>query len=277
LLDNLVSDLRAEVVDHLSNAVGVTDSEHFPNLSHINRGHWVRMEDVVAVVADLKASTRLGMNRYVNTTLRLYQAATGCGVKMAARFDPAFIDIQGDGFFCLFHGEMAHERAAAAAMALAFFSKEVLEPSIRDHLGPGCPPTGLKVGVAMGRLAVGSVGVRASAELVWPGKPVNWAFKCSGAAGRHQVVVTENVFDQIVWPNEFLKRPCYLSGHFHGNWPSGELWRPIGVKALPGVRCYERQEPWCPEVADRFCTALLAGHSQQSTSGWQRFRYSMGL
>jgi class 3 adenylate cyclase len=141
-------------------------------------------------VADLKSSTKLGTGRHINTTVRLYQAATGGGVEVATRFGPEFTDIQGDGFFSLFHGQDAYARAIAAAMSLAYFSKEVLEPRITQFLGEDCPATGLKVGIVAGRLAGGPVGVHGATELVWPGKPVNWAFKCSGAADRHQIVVT---------------------------------------------------------------------------------------
>ena len=75
----------------------------------------------------------------MNTTVRLYEAATGGGVTVASAFGPVFTDIQGDGFFSLFHGEDAYRRAMGAAMSLAYFSKEVLEPAIVKFLGEGCP------------------------------------------------------------------------------------------------------------------------------------------
>lgn len=278
IIDGLMRDLEGEVTRHLRTAVTVEDVDDFPDLDELHSGgKWTRLHDVVAVVADLKGSTRLGMGRYVNTTVRLYRAATGGGVKVACLFDPAFTDIQGDGFFSLFHGDDAYERAMAAAMSLAYFSKEVLEPAIRKFAGEDCPRTGLKVGVAAGRLAVGRVGIRGTSELIWPGKPVNWAFKCSGAADAHQVIVTERVFNNVIRSNEYLLRPCYVNGHWHGNWPSGEQWAPISVAALPKVSCFVRKVPWCPEVADQFCQALLEGEIRQSASGLQRFRYSLGL
>lgn len=277
-IEDLMRDLEGKVAEQLGKSPTVKDVDGFPDLSQLGPGRkWARMQDVVAVVADMKGSTRLSLGRYVNTTVRLYEAATGGGVKVASNFSPAFTDIQGDGFFSLFHGEDAYRRAMAAAMSLAYFSKEVLEPAIGKFLGDGCPATGLKVGVAAGRLAVGRVGVRGASEPIWPGKPVNWAFKCSGTADMHQVIVTERVFDRVIRANEFLLRPCYLSGHWHGNWPSGELWRSVAVSALPGVRCFVRRVPWCPEVADDFCRAVLEGETAQSATGWQRLRYSMGL
>ena len=158
-------------------------------------------------------------------------------------------------------------------MSLAYFSKQIIEPKIVKFTGSDRAMTGLKVGVAAGRLAVGRVGIRGLNELVWPGKPVNWAFKCSGAADRHQVIVTERVYNRIVEPNEFILRPCYLPHHGHGF----RMWTSVPVPALPGVRCFGRKIPWCPEVADRFCEAVLSGETQQPVGEWDRLRYYTGL
>ena len=276
IIDRLMRDLEGEVTRQLQMPVTVKDVDDFPDLDELRPGgQWTRLEDVVAVVADLKGSTRLGMGRYVNTTVRLYRAATGGGVKVVSRFAPSFTDIQGDGFFSLFHGDDAYQRGMAAAMSLAYFSNEVLEPAIEKFAGEDCPRTGLKVGVAAGRLAVGRVGVRGTSELIWPGKPVNWAFKCSGAADAHQVIVTERVFDTVIRSNEYLLRPCYVNGHWHGNWPTGEQWTSVSVASLPRVDCFVRKIPWCSEVADQFCQALLDGKTRQPTGDWRRFLYSI--
>jgi class 3 adenylate cyclase len=277
-MENLMSKLDGQVRAALSTSVTVRDVKSFPEADDVRSGKtWYRMTDVVAVVADLKNSTRLGTGRYINTTARVYKAATGGGVEVATRFGPEFTDIQGDGFFSLFHGGDAYARAMAAAMSLAYFSKEVLEPQIAQFLGDGCPATGLKVGVAAGRLAVGLVGTRDSGELVWPGKPVNWAFKCSGAADRHQVVVTERVYQRAILPSEYLLRQCYVIGHHHGNWRAGSMWAPVKVAALPEVACYVRKVPWCPEVIDDSCNALLDGRAKHPATDLQRLRHFVGI
>src|SRR5262249_6876304 len=113
--------------------------------------------------------------------------------------------------------------------------------------------------------------------LVWPGKPVNWAFKCSGAADAHQVIVTRRVFDQVIRDNEFLLRPCYHSGHWRWSWPSTGLWSFLEVKTLPDVQCFVRKDPWCPGAADEFCEALLEGETEQTAGDLRRFLYTLGL
>lgn len=274
----LMASLDRQVKTTLSTPAKVQDVECFPSCDKARSSKaWKRMTEVVAVVADLKSSTKLGTGRHINTTVRLYEAATGGGVEVTESFGPDFTDIQGDGFFSLFHGEDAYARAMAAAMSLAYFSNEVLEPRITHFLGRDCPKTGLKIGVAAGRLAVGPVGVRGATELVWPGKPVNWAFKCSGAADRHQVVVTERVYQRAVLPSEYLLRQCYVIGHQHSNWQAGSMWASIGVPALRGVRCFVRKIPWCPDVVDVSCNAVLNGETRHPATDLQRFRHFIGV
>jgi class 3 adenylate cyclase len=274
---NLMSQMDRQIETTLKTPITVRDVKSFPDNDDVRSGKtWYRMADVVAVVADLKSSTRLGTGRYINTTVRIYKAATGGGVEVATRFSPEFTDIQGDGFFSVFYGEDAYARAITAAMSLAYFSKEILEPQISQFLGEDCPATGLKIGVAAGRLSVGPVGTRGATELVWPGKPVNWAFKCSGAADRHQVVVTERVYQRIVMPNEYLLRQCYVIGHHHGNWRAGSMWSPLRVSALHEVPCFVRKVPWCPEVVDPSCNAVLEGKTKQAATELQRFRHFVG-
>jgi class 3 adenylate cyclase len=271
-MKGLASSVRAE----LSTPATVHDVEVFPDVTSLRHDKrvWQRFSDAVVVVADLKNSTRLGMGKNVNSSVRLYRAATGAGVQLVTEFDPAFVDIQGDGFFAIFHGLDAYRRGIASAMSLAVFSESVLEPQVREFMGVGCPPTGLKTGVAAGRLAVNKIGVRGAAELVWAGKPVNRAFKCSGSADRHQIVVTRQVYDRVVSKNDYLTQPCFIPGHSDGGYLGG-LWAPTQVRALPGIPCMVRTKPWCEEVAEDCCTAVLRGETRRDVPFVRRFLYSI--
>jgi class 3 adenylate cyclase len=66
---------------------------------------WIKIPDVVAVVADLRNSTQLGTDRWAASTASIYQAATGGVVEVLNQFQADFIQIQGDGAFGLFWGD----------------------------------------------------------------------------------------------------------------------------------------------------------------------------
>lgn len=72
---------------------------------------WHKLDNAIAVVADLKNSTRLGINRHAASTANIYQTSTDNVVKIFKNFGADFIAIQGDGAFALFWGYLAYERA----------------------------------------------------------------------------------------------------------------------------------------------------------------------
>lgn len=241
----------------LANKADVVDVDHIPSLDEmfVDKRTWLRIRPVVAVAADLKNSTALSTkDKYVNTSARLYEAATGSGVKMLSKFEPGFMDIQGDGMFALFHGELAFERAFCAAVTVKTFSARHLAPMIEELFSETFPDTGFKVGMASGTLAVKKVGVRGTNEPVWVGKPVNWAWKCAEKADAHELVATSAVYQKLE-QNDYIAWSCGC--------PSGvptSLWGDTEVEKL-GKHAQSKLllSNWCPTHGDDFCQAILDG------------------
>src|SRR5688572_1708349 len=95
--------------------VEIVECEDFPAEDdiYVDARKWLRIDDVVAVAGDLTNSTKLSLTKHTNTSARIYEAATGGAMRVVTRpeFAPNFVDIQGDGFFALFHGDNRYERA----------------------------------------------------------------------------------------------------------------------------------------------------------------------
>jgi hypothetical protein len=255
-INSELADIDERVRDDLKTAVEVEDIDHIPSLDemYVERRKWLRIKSVFAVSADLKHSTSLNFGKYVNTSARLYEAATGSAVRILSRFQPGFLDIQGDGMFALFHGDLALERALCAAISVKTFSERHLVPAIEGLFAESFPNTGYKLGMASGILAVKKVGVRGTNEPVWAGKPVNWATKCAQRADRHQLVVTGAVFDKLA-ENDYMRYSC---GCPDGT-PS-DLWSDIEVEKLgKHSTCSLLKSSWCQTHGDEFCQAILDG------------------
>src|SRR4051794_22641163 len=206
--ERATKDLRADV--------DVRDADSFPDNDDVHTGRiWLRIRDVVAVVADLKNSTALNFKKHPKTSTKLYEAVTRNCVDIVseASFAANFVDIQGDGLFALFHGERAYQRALCAGITLKTFSEKQLAPAIEswEQKGNQFPDTGLKVGMHAGVLAVKHVGVwtpsRQWREPVWAGRPVNWAFKCAQRADAHQLICTQSVFGKFE-NNNYVTHSC---------------------------------------------------------------------
>lgn len=269
-VNSFLADVGERADRELTNAVEVRDAPVFPEPGevYVAKRIWKRIDDVVAVVVDLKGSTRLGLGRHAETTARLYEATTGSMVRIADRFGPDFVDIQGDGLFALFHGHRRYERALCAAMTFKTFGHAHLEPSISQRLGKDFPETGLKVGVAAGRVIVKNVGVRGTNEQVWGGRPVNYAAKCAQSANKGQIVVTRQVWAKFEG-NKLVTQSCAC---IHWLFRSINRWESMTVDTLPDAdsRCRrlpERDRGWCSRDGDEICQAILDGKTKWDESG----------
>ncbi len=260
-INEYLDQLDERVGKELKTPVEIDDVDRFPAEDQIysDKRIWKRIRDVVVVVADLKGSTALSFKKHAQTSARLYEAVTGNCVRIAERFDPDFVDIQGDGLFALYHGERAFERGMCAGITLKTFSERSVVPGIEREMSDRFPKTGLKVGMASGVLAVKKVGMRGTTEPVWAGKPVNWATKCAQRADANQLIATQSVYNKFE-DNDFVAYSCGC--------PDGvakRLWEDIIVEKLPEdkANCKLLRSQWCTEHGDEFCNAILGGQKRR--------------
>jgi class 3 adenylate cyclase len=260
LLEGLSSKTSAEFKT-MPEVVEAGDSVDVATLP-IEARRWTRISDVVAVVADLKSSTQLGTGSKAASTASIYEAGTGGVVKIFDSFSADFLQIQGDGAFALFWGDMRFERAAAAGITIKTFSVDFTEKI--EAKWPTKPETGFKVGIASHRVLVKRVGTPrnpAQQEPVWAGKPVNYAAKAAQSADRHELVVTGSVWDQFE-KNDYLAFTCSC-----GDGPSDTLWKDF---AIPRLETDETEaqgrkllSAWCDIHGEEFCNAILDGKKRR--------------
>ncbi len=125
-LDNLLSNLDDKVRTELASTPTVEDwnEDTFDVASlPITARKWIKIPDLVTVVADLKNSTKLGTGKHAASTASIYEAATGNVVSVLDNFEADFIQIQGDGAFGLFWGDLRFERALCAGITIKTFSE----------------------------------------------------------------------------------------------------------------------------------------------------------
>ncbi|MCR8675505.1 hypothetical protein NWP10_06780 [Micrococcus sp. HG099] len=263
-LTSLLDDLGEEVNTVLNNSDipvvdkdGTFDAKDIPSSSSTT---WIKLPEVVAVVCDLKGSTHLGTGKHDKSTARIYKASVEGAVRIFHEFDANFIDIQGDGGFGLFWGDKAYERALCAGVTIKTFSEDLVAQL--EKRWPDAPETGYKVGIHAARTLVKRIGTRrvvSEQEAVWAGRPVNYAAKCAQAAERHQMVVTQQVWDKFK-KNDYIAFSCDCK-----NGPSANLWMDITVEPLPendqaGVVL---GSGWCGKCGPMFCDAIMAGETKR--------------
>lgn len=178
LLDNCDGHVKGELAV-MPEVEDVTAFDPTTETPPITARRWLRVIDVVAVVADLKSSTKLGLNKYAQSTASIYEAALHPVVDIFHEFGAGWIPIQGDCIIGLFWDEMAVERAICASITVKTFSLRHLVERLTKKWPENLPETGFKVGVATTLLLVKRVGRPQTPDqaLVWPGKALNYAVK----------------------------------------------------------------------------------------------------
>ncbi|HBX82374.1 MAG: hypothetical protein WAV45_02015 [Propionibacteriaceae bacterium] len=267
-MDSLLTDLDDGVREVLSSSPTVLERSD-PDLNDIKgagSSTWLKIPDVVAVVADLRNSSRLGTGRHDVSTAKIYQSSVDGAVKVFHDFDANFIDIQGDGGFGLFWGQSAYERAFCAAVTVRSFSSLLVKQLESKYGGSGSfPETGYKVGMAADRVLVKTIGSPrdvAEQEAVWPGRAVNHAVKCAQSATRHQIVVTESLWNHFK-ENDFVTTSCGCSNGVPGS-DVTDLWKEFEIEHIHDEdyrHGYVLESPWCKKHGAEFCSAILAGET----------------
>lgn len=263
-VDELLSDLDDRVKSEFASKPEVVDKGHELDVSQlpIEARKWHKVTDAVAVVFDLKSSTRLGISKHAASTASIYEAATGGAARILDDFGANFVAIQGDGGFGLFWGDHREARAVTAGITIKTFSSrhlvERLEAKWPDLVDL---KTGFKVGIASSPLLAKRVGVPRTdhQEVVWAGKAVNYAAKCAQQADRHELIVTGGMWDWLE-NNDYLTMSCSCSTPL-------ELWEPVTIDKLPNgeADAYGRllRAAWCNTHGAEYCEAVLAGKSKR--------------
>lgn len=261
----LLADVDGDAATELAAMPDVIEKGDALDLSQlkIDKREWHRLDQAVAVVADLKSSTRIGLNKKPASTASIYQASTGGVVQILADFGVDFVAIQGDGVIGLFWGDKRMERGVCAGITVKTFSERHLVPRLEARWPDDLPETGLKVGVAASPLLVKKVGIPRTAhqEPVWAGRAVNYAAKAAQHADRHEMIVTGSVWDWVS-SNDYLAVTCSC-----GQGASDSLWHDVQIANMPSDdgerdgKCLT--STWCKVHGPEYCDAVLAGETSR--------------
>lgn len=270
-LTALLDSCDAHVRDELNAMPEVEDVNDFDPTSQVPpivARRWLRVTDAVAVVADLKSSTKLGLNKNARSTASIYEAALHPIVNIFHEFDAGWIPIQGDCAIGIFWDELAMERAMCAGITAKTFSERHLVKRLRTKW-PELPDTGFKIGIATSTLLVKRVGRPSSPHqaMVWPGRAINYAAKAAQSGDTGQLIVTGSVWDAI-------ERNDYLTFTCDCRTPSPSLWHDHNIDRLEhddaerSGRCLT--SIWCQTCGEGFCERILAGDANRQTVGSYR-------
>jgi hypothetical protein len=114
LLDETEHHVKSELQSNPT-VVDAGDALDLDDLA-VDARRWARVDEIVAAVAVMKESTKLGINKRRASTAAIYEAAVGPLATIFEEFDAGDIDIQGDCAIGVFWREGRLERAFCAGV-----------------------------------------------------------------------------------------------------------------------------------------------------------------
>ena len=255
----LLGDLDDTVKNELASTpevVDVGDDLDVGDLPIVAR-RWHKVSDAVAVVADLKNSTKLGTGKWAASTASIYEASTGSVVRIFDEFDADF------------SRSRATARSGSSGVNVATSVPCVRESRSRHSAGPWL----------RGLRSAGRICLRPASRWAWPaagcleedryatqsgpagagmgGKAVNYAAKAAQGTDRHIMVVTGSVWDRAE-KNDYLAISCPC-----GTGPSLGIWEDTEITRLPDgdpeAQGRALTAAWCGVHGEEYCAAVLEG------------------
>ncbi len=160
---------------------------------------WFKIPDVICVFVDMLGSTKLSAARHDKETAGAYQLFTNTAVKLFHEMDAPYIDVRGDGVFCIFNSNQVY-RAFVSAVSFKTFANLEFGPKIRQISGVD---VGCHIGIDQKTVLVKKIGLKRKngrtdrQNEVWAGKPVNMASKLASLTKDNELYVSDRYFNNL--------------------------------------------------------------------------------
>jgi len=235
--------VQAEIPD--TDAIPIQDAQQ-----------WLKVPDVICVFVDMKDSTRLSASAHDKGTASAFQLFTGGAVRILNSFDPAYIDVRGDGAFALFNKGSEH-RALVAAVSFKTFAHEVAVKKIKERTDQD---VGCHVGIDQKTVLVRKVGMKRVGgrtdrqNEVWAGKPVNMAAKLASMSDHNQIVVSDRFFARLSDEHALVSCGCGKNGQQETLWSEIDLSKDT---RFDFPKAHVLRSNWCVKHGAEYADALL--------------------
>jgi class 3 adenylate cyclase len=155
--------------------------------------------DATLLYADLAESTRMVEVLSEDLAARIYQTFAYCSCRIISEHGGVVTSFDGDRVMAAFVGEFQEGDAVWAAMKIAYAVGNLLNPMVVEFyksFAPRLRPYCIRhaCGVDAGTMLVTRTGMRGANDLVWVGRPANYAAKLSAVRRGYTTYCTPKVY-----------------------------------------------------------------------------------
>lgn len=167
--------------------------------------------DGTVLYADIVGSTALGGRFGYDGAAKIIQSFVLGASRLVTDWDGDVTAYDGDRVMAVFGGDDQEQNAVACALSLAYLVRRALNPMINKTFGK--PPMARHLrcccGIDTGEMLAVKIGLRGNTDLLWSGRPANYAAKlCAHRKPVRCTVITGRVFQRLT---DELKRSADAS------------------------------------------------------------------
>jgi class 3 adenylate cyclase len=227
-------DLRTEIDTILSTSWKRREGEVVPETDNVRLGNDAVELDATVLYADLVDSTGLVQGYKDWFAAEVYKTYLLVAAELIKNNDGVITAYDGDRVMAVYLGGSKNSNAAKTALQLNYMVTQEINPRIRTHYTTTSYQIKQVVGIDTGKLLVARTGIRGSNDLVWVGRPANFAAKlCDLRDGIHASFITSDVFSK-------LSKETKMGGS-----PERSMWEKFVANGL-SIEAYRSSWRWQP-------------------------------
>ncbi|RUP07944.1 adenylate/guanylate cyclase domain-containing protein [Hyphomicrobium sp.] len=196
----LADDLTSEVGEIFRLTWDIQDAKVIPDPDDVRLGNHGKKLDATVLYADLADSTDL-VNAYPTEPFfpaEIYKAYLTCAARIIRERGGEITAYDGDRIMGIFKSDTQNNDAVRAAFQINGAVTKIINPKLKAQYPNRDFTVRHAVGIDTGSLLAARIGVRNYNDLVWVGRPANYAAKlCSLRVDDYATWITGEVFDQL--------------------------------------------------------------------------------
>ncbi len=198
----MTQDLTAEVDQIIRTDWKQRAGDRVPEAEEVKLGNDAVTLNATVLYADLAESTKLVGSFRHWFAAEIYKCYLVCACRIIRDRGGVITAFDGDRVMGVFIGDSKNSSAARAALAINHAVVQIINPRIRAYRPNDTNVAALTVrhavGIDTGDLFIARTGIRGANDLVWVGRPANYAAKlCALRDGDYATYTTADVFSRL--------------------------------------------------------------------------------
>jgi class 3 adenylate cyclase len=188
-------DLESEVAKTFDSRWNERDGTVVPDDQSVTLGNDAVKITGTVLYADMAASTKLVDSKKPWFAAEIYKTYLHCAAKIIRLEGGTITAYDGDRIMAVFIGDLKNTSAVRCALRINYAVGQIIMPAKRRKYPNDDYVLQQVIGIDTGTLFVAKTGVRGANDLVWVGRPANYAAKLTELPPDYPTYITGTVFD----------------------------------------------------------------------------------